>query len=65
MEVGVEGGLEADEGLGFLIGFVVEGCGGVFASVVFETFACEAELVDFGLRGGLGEGFGEEEVSAV
>ena len=65
MQVGIEGGLEADERLSLLVGFVVEGGSRVFAAVVLETFACEAELVDLGLRGGLGEGFGEEEVGAV
>ena len=65
MEVGVKGGLKADEGLSLLVGFMVEGSGGVFAAVVFETFARETELVNLRLGGGLGEGFGEEEVGAV
>jgi len=62
-DVAVQRVLDADQSLGFLAGGFVDAGAGVFA--VGEDLGGELQLVGFGLRGGLGEGFGEEQVGAV
>lgn len=62
-DVAVQRVLHADQSLGFLAGGSVDAGAGVFA--VGQDLGGELQLVGFGLWGGLGQRFGEEQVGAV